>query len=722
VRPLAKRSGVFLFMVKMIKKTLILLIIACFFTQSARISYALRGASTSTSSISTVVESDLKTPNEDTSDEVGVSGISSLGTPAVGRLIDPGKFIQNNIYGKEADQYRPDISPAIPLKQTLDFLEQAGGITAETCLRGFDIGSSMDLGRGAGMEEGLKELVTPRDATRLSEVAQTIVIPSKFRARMRIAALTEAEKIKYGKGNIVYVSELHGCPENNPWIYKKPVKLKNGKAPRQQADMVAYILWNLYGIHEVKVTFDVYYPGKEGDTSYGIIATKAGGMGTSGATNTLLHELGSILSGAGLTRAACGSEAIDDENSVAGGYTGGQEGYVATAAEPEDGSRAVNLVWIGGIKDAQGKPKYHPHSALAIPMLSTQKSISFIENHVAIVQMGILFARNPDTGEVEKRAHRSASCINTGWMHSAEIDSAGNPIDPVGAGYHCAKLDFVRDMRTGLISHDITLINKGNRDYVGARDSLSLREAAMITGYKLEPGMRAKPERLEDYSISDRIGLATFALDDAGKRMIESQTLPILDKEKQGFHVKEEDTATLNALVVQNLKRLVKENISLYSNHAQALFGAIKEEVADDLGLSMSAFLVGGGGDGANITLWSSKGIKHIEDFLARKLNIERFNPKEIVRITNQPAVDGEILKGWMPFEVGEIGTTIKLGCMTLKEAAKKGFVVPETSPMVHWNEETGRIMVVETPLSGARSVEDLKNKYKAMGHIQSAV
>ena len=721
MRPLAKRSGVFLFMVKMIKKTLILLIIACFFTQSARISYALRGASTSTSSISTVVESDLKTPNEDTSDEVGVSGISSLGTPAVGRLIDPGKFIQNNIYGKEADQYRPDISPAIPLKQTLDFLEQAGGITAETCLRGFDIGSSMDLGRGAGMEEGLKELVTPRDATRLSEVAQTIVIPSKFRARMRIAALTEAEKIKYGKGNIVYVSELHGCPENNPWIYKKPVKLKNGKAPRQQADMVAYILWNLYGIHEVKVTFDVYYPGKEGDTSYGIIATKAGGMGTSGATNTLLHELGSILSGAGLTRAACGSEAIDDENSVAGGYTGGQEGYVATAAEPEDGSRAVYLVWIGGIKDAQGRPKYHPHSTLAIPMLSTQKGISFIENHVAIVQMGILFARNPDTGEVEKRAHRSASCVNTGFMHSAQTDKRGKPLDPVGARYHYAKLDFIKDMRTGLIIHDITLVNKGNMGYVGARDSLSLREAAKITGYGLEPGISAQPERLKDYSISDKIGLATFALDDAGKKRVEDKTLLISEKEKQGQYIKNGDIAKLDALVIQNLKRLVEKNISLYSNHAKALFEAIKEEMADDPELSMSAFPTGAGGDGTIITLWSSRGIEHIEDFLARRLNIERFNPKEIVHITTQPAGEGEILKGWMPFEVGEIGTTIKLGRMALKEAAEKGFVVPEASPMVHWDEETGRVMPVETPLSGTTSGEDLRNRYKAMGYIQSA-
>jgi hypothetical protein len=715
------------------KKTLIYLIATCFVMQSAGMSYlpyiaiakpdALRGASTRTSSVSNRVKSDLKISDRDILREGHLSGISSLGIPAVGRLIDPGKFIQNNIYGKKADLYRPNISPAFPLKQTLIFLEQAGGITAETCLRGFDIGSSMDLGRGAGMEEGLKELVTPRNATKLAEVAQTIVIPSKFRARMHITTLTKEEKIKYGEDNIVYVSELHGCPANRPWIYKEPVRLKEGRAPRQQADMVAYILWNLYGIHGVKVVFDVYYPGKEGDISYGIIATKAGGMGTSGATNTLLHELGSMLSGAGLTRAECGSEAINDENTVASAYTGGQEGYVATAAaEPEDNARAVNLVWIGGIKDTQNKPKYHPHSTLGIPMLSAPKDISFIENHVAIVQMGILFAKNPDTGEIEKRAHRSSSCVNTGWMHSADTDDEGKPLDAIGAGYHRAKLDFVSDMRTGLIEHDITLINKGNMNYVGARNSLSLREAAMITGYKLEPGTHAKPERLKDYSISDRIGLATFALDDTGKRKVESETLPILEKEKQGRHIKEEDIAKLNSLAIQNLRRLAAENISLYSNHAKALFEAIKAEMADNPGLSMSAFLVGGGGDGSIITLWSSKGIEHIEGFLSRRLNIDRFNPKEIVRITTQPAEEGEILKGWMPFEVGKIGTKIKLGRMTLQQAAEKGFVIPKASPLMKWDEKTGKVMPVETPLSGTTSGQNLRNKYNTMRYIQNAI
>ncbi|MFH1868010.1 MAG: hypothetical protein ABH843_03465 [Candidatus Omnitrophota bacterium] len=637
------------------------------------------------------------------------AGVSSLGVPAIGRLLDPGRFIEQEKLGDAADKFRAVPKPKSGLRKIHSFLDKAGNITLETSLRGADIGSSMDLGRGAGMGPGLKELVTKRGEKMLADIAQTIIIPSKFKAKIKVSNLSEAEKEKYGKGSIVYISKLHGCPENNPGVYKKKIKLdKDGKAPRQQTDMVGYILWNLFGVHGVKVEFDVYHPDHPEDETYGIVATKGGGMGTSGATNTLLFELGQMLTDAGLTLADCAAEAIDIENTTAGGYTGGQEGYTATAADIADGANAVNLVWISGVRDKGGNELYQPHAAFSVPMLTSPEDIEFVEEHTVFLQVGANFGIN-EKGKLDKLSHRSAACINTGWMHSAETtrDEKGNdiPNDPVGAEFHQGKPALTADMRQGLLENDVTLINKGNQGYVKARNGLSLREAQLIVEGDKKLGMPPQAQRLDDYAISDKIGLATYGLDDTTRIAVEKLLMPILEKEKREETITKEDTAFLNKYAIENLKYLYENNISLYSDYSKDLYEAMDLEMQENPEISMSAFNTGAGGDGGIIMLWSSGGKKHIANFLERRLGIKRFDPETVVNITT---VTGGRLSGWMDFEVGEIGTRITIENMTLTEAAEEGFKVPEASPMMTYSEVTGEYVKASSAGVSSLGVEAL--------------
>jgi hypothetical protein len=119
----------------------------------------------------------------------------------------------------------------------------------------------------------------------------------------------------------------------------------------------------------------------------------------------------------------------------------------------------------------------------------------------------------------------------------------------------------------------------------------------------------------------------------------------------------------------------------------------------------MSAFLVGAGGDGGIIMLWSSKGTEHIKDFLLRRFGIKQFDPEEVVRITTQT---GGTLKGWMPFEIGEIGTRTSFGNadMTMEKAAKMGFRTPKASPIMQYDEETALYSPVSAP-SAAKITAD---------------
>jgi hypothetical protein len=602
--------------------------------------------------------------------------------------------------GKEAVEYRPSIKRDKLRKseEVSAFLKKAGGITFEGPLRGLDFGSSQDL-------QALKELLTPREVKNLSEIAATTIFASKFRGKIRVEAVDDKDKDK-----IVYVARIYGLREEKPRIFTEEIKLVENKltgkweTPKGQPDAIGYILWTLFGLKGIKVTYDLYYPG---DTRRGIERVpQVGGMGTSGSTNTGLYMIGSVLSGADLSIADIVAEATIAENEHFKGYTGGQEAYSSILGG------AQNVIWPGGIKDKDGNLMNHPFSAFATEVCTDEEHFKFMEDHVVLVQPGVMYAEVEDEEgklKIEKQAHRSASCINTMWMQLARVkrDKATGediPVDPVGAGYHRNKIEHGNKQVQGVIEKKIELINGGNIGYVKERDSLCLREMQLILEGEEERGISPKKEWLNEFSISDRIGIATYVPKREGKGLLTQEEVgeikrllePILKKEEAKEEISEKEQELVNGYAIENIQRLYKNKISLYSDYAQELLDAVGKVNEEEGEAYMSAIPLGAGGDGGIVALFSKGGKEHLEEFLA-KLGLPDLteNPGKVEKVVTET---GGMLKGWMPYEIARKGFELGFDNMDSAQAKKEGYIIPELPQPVEYNEKTASYAVRTLP------------------------
>ncbi|NQT90759.1 MAG: hypothetical protein HQ558_05850, partial [Candidatus Omnitrophica bacterium] len=586
-------------------------------------------------------------------------------------LVDPGNMIISGVVGPDAANYRATITPKRTPEEVRAFLKQAGGVTWEGHLRGLDFGSSQDL-------QGLKELLTALGATDVAQLPSTTIFASNFRVRLKIEALDDDAPARYdldGLDNIVYVSRIHRITEDKPAIYTDRIQLNaEGEAPRGQIDAVAYMLWNLCGITGVKVTFDIYYPGAE---TPGIERMVEGaGMGTSGTTNTGLLMLGSMLSGADLSTSDIISQAIDLENKELGGFTGGQEGYSSTFGG------AKRATWFGGKRDATGALTHHPFSALMTDVCSSEADFQFMEDSVVLVQPGVNYVEVG--GKIVKDEHRSASSINTMWMAQAEamvnaVTGELIPLDPVGAGYHRGKLEAGNLQAEGARTHDIGMVNRGNAIYVEARNNLCLRFARLVLEGDPEHNLPAMEEWLDRFTVSDRVGIATYVLESPA---LQEELQPLLDKVEAGDELSPDETAQLNTRVKQNLRRFLDEGIALYSHYAKELYEAAE---ADE---DVSAIGLGAGGHGGVVAVFSKKGIAHLREFLA-KLGINEFDPADVERTLTET---GGEFKGWFKYEIGRKPFSIEFGNpeMTKEKASELGYIVPELPGELVYDETTG--------------------------------
>lgn len=611
-----------------------------------------------------------------------------------GVLLDPGDFIARNKPGQAAKDYRPAIRSRVKRNsdQVRAFLNRAGAITFEGPLRGLDFGSSQDL-------QALKELLTKLGATHLRDIPATTIFASKFRAKVRVEALPDEDKDK-----IVYVSRIHNITEGKPAVFTGEIVTdENGACPRGQPDAPAYILWNAFGLKGLKITFDVYYPG---NTAKGMERVPvAGGMGTSGASNAGLYTIGSILSGADLSVAEIIGEATISENTAFKGYTGGQEGYATMLGGAKDAN------WQGGFIDEQGNLINHPYSTFVTDVCANENDFQFMEDHAVLVQRRVRYEKDSGTGTISKRTHRSASCINTMWMQLVHYR------DAEGVRLFNEQLGYGKDQKEGAIAHNIPLLNKGNMGYVSTRDAACIRWARLVTEGDSARNIAPRREWLDEFSISDRIGIATYGLADNEASAIEKEMTPMIEKEKKGITITPQEYERLNELVIVNAGRMLKKNVSLYSDYAKDFYAAVAEEEKKS-GHSMSAISLGAGGDGGIIALFSEGGMTHIIDFLER-FGLEQFNPKEVEKVVTET---GGVLSGYLPYEIGREGFTVKFEKMTSKQAEAEGYSIPNLPAAIGYNETTGNYAVDQVKAPQNNIIESVLGEFRQFSGLPVSV
>ncbi|MFC1807076.1 hypothetical protein ACFL0T_01765 [Candidatus Omnitrophota bacterium] len=638
--------------------------------------------------------------NRDVADQylkIALQRSEASNTP-LATLWDPGNFIAEGVTGEEAATHRIDFpslkEDARKPEEVRDFVKEAGTVTLSGPIRFLDLGSSQDLKR-------LKLLLTRIGrgdlALALDDLAGTGIYASKFRGRIEVTVADNPDALEY-------VSEIHGLPEGQPAVFETEIELSDdGKAPRGQKDAPAYIFRNLLGLKGLRITFHIDYPGDDSEAIKWL--PTAGGMGTSNFSNAGFLFLASMLSGADLSVAETASEATDIENEILRGYTGGQEAVV-TLINALGLNRGANaFYWLGGITDGGGNPLYHPNSALVSPLAVTGDDIEWLENNVVLVQPGVPYKKitHPDgRAEVVKDADRAASVINNMWERLARIieKRAGRitVLDKKGAAAHQAKLKYFHLQVEGAREHDILKLNRGMIGYVESRDLLSLRYAELVVNGDEEEGLTTEETRKwldEDFSIQDRIALASYGLDNKARQIVQQSLKPLAEAVERNEPLSQDVVAQLNEAVVENFKGWVTDGVSIYSDYAQNVTEVVTELNAGAAADSpqASAFFTGAGGHGAMAAVFGDK-TKTIPALEAK--GIKRFEPNEVMRIVAQ---EGGLLQGWMEAEVDQRGFEVDFGSLTHEQAAAKGYVVPQVPGMVVFDETDGTVAVSEEAL-----------------------
>lgn len=475
----------------------------------------------------------------------------------VGYLFDPAHQISK----RENLRYVASVPNPISAEEVIRRFRQANKPLVITVhLRGFN-------GPGAGMDlPEIQKKLTKKGAVLLSEIPSTSTLTSEFSIKIKFSAADDPNVIEY-------VAPDYGIREVNPYVVKGKVGLIDGKTPRGQMDGPAYIFANIFGLRGIRMELKDISP-----------MALAGGMESSNAFNVALFAAASTLSGANWTWADIFAEAVRVENEVFGGSTGGQ-GHLSSIL-----GGVHHHIWLSGIKDENGN-EINPYGAFSIPFVFDEADIHFIENQMALLQVGKEYRNGKPVVEriSALTSQMRRDLLRDGDEKGMELNNEALALSAL----HAQALEK-KDMKT--------IVEMVNR-YVHIRDELCRRWMKLAIDSKNNvPNLPPYAERY-------------------------AQRLQTDEALRESYNTHRDGLA----------------EISLYSHSAKALIEAGREE-------EIAIMPLGAGGPGAvNMAITSDeRGIEHLRGFFERN-DIPQLTDEGVRRIIRGT---GE-LKGYMPFKVG---------------------------------------------------------------------
>ncbi|MDZ4241635.1 MAG: hypothetical protein U1D99_02290, partial [Candidatus Omnitrophota bacterium] len=320
-------------------------------------------------------------------------------------------------------------------------------VTAEGPLRGFDgAGSSLDLPRFQFELITFKPVKNPVKRAALTawywltggdpmdRLPSTPTVASKFSVTIRFERGSNPEAVEY-------VAPDYGIPVESPVRVtgETPVE-EDGNYHMKSA--TALIFGDLLGLKGVRIVVEKID-----------LLAMAGGMESSNAAMVTFLAAAAILREAGLTEADIFKLAVDMENDLLGGLTGGQ-GHISFLL-----GGAWRHIWTLG--------KYGWYGAMSMKLLSEER-LNRLSRHMALVQAGVKFQN------AKKIGHRAASLTNTMWTDLLRDE------DPVGLPLHLKKPGITGRATRALMNGDFGTVAGMLNKYVDIRDAITRRWLTLV--------------------------------------------------------------------------------------------------------------------------------------------------------------------------------------------------------------------------------------------------